>query len=280
MTTIKIKTTFIKLLMLLCVMNATFACSNAKNNTPNATNENATVVDKAAESVTIKGTVQKITFGKDGYTADVQTENNDIYAALVSISNVGGPDNYKTCEVGDKVTFKGLLSTSSDVKSLMVQEIISIGSTDTQLFIETTSFRGIVVGDAIKKYDVDYVKKTKLKTAEGTFDAYAIKDFENNPAGYFVPDPTNKLLVGNITIETPKASTEKGIKVGSTFKDLLTAFPNIEVHGSESEGRTYADANNLSYRLDMPNFTYNVDKTKIPAKTKITEIVVNRMVKK
>ena len=85
-----------------------------------------------------------------------------------------------------------------------------------------------------------------MKTGEGSFDVYEIKDFENNPAGYFMADPKNKLLVGDITVQSPKASTEKGIKIGDTFKDLLKAFPNIEVHGSEVEGRTYATANNLS----------------------------------
>lgn len=32
-------------------------------------------------------------------------------------------------------------------------------------------------------------QKTKLKTGEGTFDVFEIKDFGNNPAGYLVPDP-------------------------------------------------------------------------------------------
>ena len=77
-------------------------------------------------------------------------------------------------------------------------------------------------------------------------------------------------------VESPKASTDKGLKIGSTFKDLLKVYPNIDVHGSESEGRTYATADGFSYRLDAPNFTYDVDKAKIPATTKITEIVINR----
>jgi hypothetical protein len=192
-----------------------------------------------------------------------------------SIVNVGGPENYKSCEVGDNVTFKGIPSVLGDVKQLMVKEIISIATNRTQMLISPISFRGIQIGDSIAKHG-DYIKKTKLKTGEGSFDVYQIKDFENNPAGYFLPDPNNKLLVGDITVEAPKAETAKGIKVGDTFQDLLKAFPDITVHGSEIEGRTYANANNLSYRLDMPNFKNDVDKAKIPATTKITEIMINR----
>jgi len=40
--------------------------------------------------------------------------------------------------------------------------------------------------------------------------------------------------------------------------------------------RTYANANNLAYRLEVPNFTYEVDKATIPTTTKITQIVIHR----
>ena len=193
----------------------------------------------------------------------------------MSIVNVGGPENYKPCDVGDKVSFKGVPSVLGDVKQLQVKEIINITATRTQLLISPISFRGIQIGDLITKHG-DYIKKTKLKTGEGSFDVYEIKDFENNPAGYFLPDPNNKRLVGDITVKTPKAQTSKGIKIGDTFQDLQKIFPDIEVHGSEIEGRTHASANNLSYRLDIPNFSYKIDKAKIPATTKITEITINR----
>jgi hypothetical protein len=278
-TTIKIKTITIKAILLFLIMNLAFACSNEKTNTPKAdvTPTIAAAPAKPAESITITGTVKKMTSGKDGYSAEVQTDADGVYAALVSIVNMSGPDKYKSCVVGDKVSFKGVPSVMGDAKQLRVEEIISIGtsSTDTQLLITSTGFRGIQVGDAISKHGA-YTKKTKMKTGEGSFDVYEIKDFENNPAGYFMPDSKNKLLVGDITVESPKASTDKGLKIGSTFKDLLKAYPNVEVHGSEIESRTYATADKLRYRLDVANNTYDVDKAKIPAATKITEIVINR----
>ena len=276
-TTIKIKSTAIKTLWLLLVMNLVFSCSDNKNNSPktDAMAKNAAITEKSADTLVINGMVKTITFGKDGYTADVQTDAEGIYAALVSIVNVGGRENYKECNVGDKVSFKGVPSVLADVKQLRVKEIISITPTRTQLLISPISFRGIQIGDLIANHS-DYVKKTKMKTGEGTFEVYEIKDFENNPAGYFLPDPKDKLLVGDITVNSPKAQTAKGIKIGDTFQDLLKNFPDIAVHGSEIESQTHAIANNLSYRLDVANVKYDIDKATIPATTKITEITINR----
>jgi hypothetical protein len=275
-TTIKLRTIAIKALMLLLVMNLTFSCSNNKNNIPktDAISDNTA---KSAESIIINGTVKAVSFGKDGYSADVQTDAEGVYAALVSIVNMGGRENYKSCDVGNKVSFKGVPSVLGDAKQLKVTEIISItpAQAETQLLISPISFRGIQIGDLIANHK-DYIQKTKIKTAEGTFEAYEIKDFENNPAGYFLPDPNDKLLVGDITVKSPKAQTVKGIKVGDSFQDLLKVFPNLTVHGSEIEGQTHATANNISYRLDIANFKYKVDQSTIPTSTKIMEITINR----
>jgi hypothetical protein len=179
--------------------------------------------------------------------------------------------------VGDKVTFKGDSWVMGAAKQLTVKEIISIdkNASDTQLMITEINFRGIQAGDAISSH-ADYTKKIKLKTGEGSFDVYEIRDFENNPAGYFTADPKNKLLVGDITVESPKAITNEGIKIGDSFQALSKIFPLAGVHGSEIEGRTYATTGRLSYRLNVSNFKYEVDKAKIPAATKITQIIIER----
>jgi hypothetical protein len=276
-TPIKIGTITIRAFMLSLVMCLALFSANGQSKTA----ETATTIEKKGRTITISGTVKTFTRGKDGYMADVLTDNNVVYDVMVASINLSEPDKFLSCKVGDKVRFKGVLSGTSDKRSLKVTEIISVGIMDTRLFITASGFRGIYVGDAIEKLG-DFVKKTTMKTGEGSFDIYQIKDFENKPAGYFMPDPQNKLVVGDITVETPKAQTEKRIKLGDTFKDLLKAFPDIEVHGSEIESRTYAtdNFNNLSYRLNVANATYNVDKAKIPATAKITEIVINRFVQK
>jgi hypothetical protein len=259
----------IKLSVLFLAINMAFSCSERKSSI-----QNTEASPQKTESVTINGIVRSITFGKDGYTAYLQTETEGIYAAVVSIVNVGGKEQYQPCNIGDKVTFKGVPSVLGDIKQLKVTEIVSIMPTQTQLLIGPNAFRGIHVGDLIAKHR-EYTHKTQLRTGEGTFEVYEIKDFDNNPAGYFLPDPKDKLLVGDITVKSPKAQTIKGIKIGDTFQDLLNVFPDIAVHGSEIEGRTHAVANHLSYRLDVANFSYEIDKTKIPVTTKITEITIN-----
>jgi hypothetical protein len=277
---IKISTTAIKTLMLLSVMSLASACSDTKTNPPSTdamTQTVATLAKSEESTITITGIVKSKINGKDGYTVDVQTDNDGVYVAGVSIISLGGPEKFKSCEVGDKVTFKGRLRSSykEGTKGFEIDEIISVVSMKTQLWITEIGFRGIQVGDAIAKHGA-YTKKTKLKMGEGSFDVYEIRDFENNRAGYFELDPNNKLLVGDITVESPKARTNEGLKVGDSFQALSKIFPLTEVHGSEVEGRTYAHTGKIAYRLDVPNFKYDVDKSKISATAKITQIIIER----
>lgn len=143
----------------------------------------------------------------------------------------------------------------------------------TQLTITPTSFRGITIGDKIASHS-DYAVKDLLKNGEGDFDIYTIKDFNNNPAGYIMSDPRDESLVGTITITTQMAATAKGVKVGMTWSQLQNVFPDVEVHGSEIEGRTYASSNGINCLLNVPNFSYDVDVAKIPAEAKVVEILV------
>ena len=124
----KTSTTTINMLLLWAVINLAYACANEKNNTPsiNETAQNVANTEKTAETIVINGTVKEITFGKDGYTAQVATEEQGTYDALVSIVNVGGRENYQQCNVGDKVSFKGIPSNLGDAKLLTVKEILSI----------------------------------------------------------------------------------------------------------------------------------------------------------
>ncbi len=96
-TTLKMKTTIIKTVTFFIVINMIYSCSNNKNNNANT----AASPLKNTDTLVISGTVKSLTFGKDGYTSDVQTAKEGTFAALVSIVNVGGQNNYKTCEVGD-----------------------------------------------------------------------------------------------------------------------------------------------------------------------------------
>jgi hypothetical protein len=75
---------------------------------------------------TISGKVQSIENGKDGYTAKINTDKNEVYFATVSIVNVGGPQNYKQLKEGEEVVLKGEIWKNDTEKHIKVKEIISV----------------------------------------------------------------------------------------------------------------------------------------------------------
>jgi len=74
----------------------------------------------------VSGKVQSIEFGKDGYTAKINTDKNEIYFAVISIVNVGGPQNYKQLKEGEEVTLKGEIWKTDTEKRIKVKEIVSV----------------------------------------------------------------------------------------------------------------------------------------------------------
>ena len=141
--------------------------------------------------------------------------------------------------------------------------------------ISGKSFRGIKIGDKISSHG-SYIRKDTLKTGDGDFTVYLIKNFANQSIGYFFPDPNNERLIGDITVTSKAAATKHDIRVGDSFRKLRKKLPALKVSGSELEGRTHARYKSLSYRLDINNFNYKVDMRDIPLKTKIIEIIINR----
>ena len=74
----------------------------------------------------VSGKVQSIEFGKDGYTAKNNTDKKEIYFAVISIVNVGGPQNYKQLKEGEEVTLKGEIWKTDTEKHIKVNEIVSV----------------------------------------------------------------------------------------------------------------------------------------------------------
>ncbi|PZX93933.1 hypothetical protein DOS84_08295 [Flavobacterium aquariorum] len=74
----------------------------------------------------ISGKVVAVEFGKDGYTAKISTDKNEIYFAVISIVNVGGPQNYKLLKEGEEVSLKGEIWKTETEKHMKVKEIISV----------------------------------------------------------------------------------------------------------------------------------------------------------
>jgi hypothetical protein len=75
---------------------------------------------------TISGKVESVEFGKDGYTAKIKTDKDEVYYATISIVNVGGPENYKKLKEGDEVSLKGEIWKTDTEKHLKVKEIVSV----------------------------------------------------------------------------------------------------------------------------------------------------------
>lgn len=75
---------------------------------------------------TISGKVESIERGKDGYTAKISTDKNEVYFAVISIVNVGGPQNYKQLKVGEEVSLKGEIWKTDTEKHIKVKEIVSV----------------------------------------------------------------------------------------------------------------------------------------------------------
>lgn len=69
---------------------------------------------------TIKGNVQEIQFGKDGYTATVRSADG-VYDAVISRVTLG--DAYKELHVGDIVTLSGDTLKLNDRTQVMVHKI-------------------------------------------------------------------------------------------------------------------------------------------------------------
>lgn len=247
-----------------------FCTSCSKNKQEVRTNKDA----NTSKSMTIEGTVDFIEFGKDGYTASITTEDKQTYKALVSIVNLGDISKYRKMNRKDQVTLKGELNSIGS-KNLKVTEIVEIDQSTNVDLIDEHFYMGISPGDKIVNH-LEVLTKTQMKTAEGTFDIYAIDAAPSTTTAYCLPDPNNKEIIGNIVITSSPAVTNDGIQVGSSYGDLLAKYSDLKVHGSESEGRTFAKIGNLSFRLDTPNFTYEVDPSKIKKETKIIEIIINR----
>ena len=75
---------------------------------------------------TISGKVVAVEFGKDGFTAKINTDKNEIYFAVISIVNVGGPQNYKLLKEGQEVTLKGEIWKTDTENHIKVKEIVSV----------------------------------------------------------------------------------------------------------------------------------------------------------
>ena len=88
--------------ILIVISIAILVLSSCSSNQRNSSNE----VIKG-KSVSAKGKVTEIKRGRDGYTAEIKTDNGKTYSAVVSSVNLAGSGQYKEVKVGDVIEVEG-----------------------------------------------------------------------------------------------------------------------------------------------------------------------------
>jgi len=157
-------TQYFKIFIFLFALCSFVACTNKDQ-------DDATESSKASpqnESITINGIVESVEFGKDGYTATVLTKDSKVYYAVVSIVNLGGPDNYSKVNVKDQVTLKGDYQKRGDKHYLKVTEKPSTEKKTEAPLIDNHYYHGITPGDKIDKHLDILTKDLSQKSIETT----------------------------------------------------------------------------------------------------------------
>lgn len=144
---------------------------------------------------------------------------------------------------------------------------------DDPYLISNGYFLGLTPGGSLAEFS-DGLRKGVLQTGDGDFDVFYIDSAEGDELGYVTADPRDEQTIGYIFVTSPDVVTEKGVRVGISFAELKQRIGAVEVHGSEIEGYTYAQANGMAYRLDSGNWSYEVDVSTIAPETKVIEIVI------
>lgn len=141
---------------------------------------------------------------------------------------------------------------------------------DPQL-IAAKAYDGIIIAGPFA--DVrDRLTESTLETGDGPTTVYYLTDSSGERTAYVIIGDDE--AVRSITITSPDAHTTEGIRVGSTLADLRAYFTELEVHGSEAEGRVYAEGGGLAYRLDAVSNEEDLDAAALAPDTRVTEIVV------
>lgn len=149
--------------------------------------------------------------------------------------------------------------------------------TDDPYLVNMDGLLGMMPGNLLSDFSAG-LREGKLDTPDGEFDVLYIDGAEGEELGYLVPEPRDERMIGEITITSSKVVTEPGLRVGNTFAELQDRLAgDMEVYGSEAEGRTYAVSDGIWYRLDAGNWMQEVEQSTIPPDTKVIEIVLPRI---
>ncbi|PHQ86044.1 MAG: hypothetical protein COB65_01605 [Thalassobium sp.] len=121
-----------------------------------------------------------------------------------------------------------------------------------------TSFCGINKWTtAAEALSWDNVVDGMYSSGEGDFDVIKMLDENGKDLAYLWQN--NGATFSSIEICDTSIVTPQGIKVGSSFADLLLLDPNIEAHGTEIEGRINVDVGNFCFLLSHREWSYDLE---------------------
>lgn len=83
----------------------------------------ATPEAPAAETKTVEGVVKSSNHGKDGYTAEIETADKEIYFATISHSNLTNHEQYKEVKAGETLKVTGDFWKMEDKNQITVRVI-------------------------------------------------------------------------------------------------------------------------------------------------------------
>ncbi len=136
--------------------------------------------------------------------------------------------------------------------------------------IENDSYLGVVIGTSINDYQ-NILKPGELESGEGVFDVHYII-YKVDTLGYAFGND----IIESIHVWDSRGSTNKGIRVGTTFGELKDILKKPKVHGSEIEARVHVFSENHMYRLDYHSIEYNLDYSEIPDTVIVKEIIIQK----
>ena len=182
-----------------------------------------------------------------------------VFLTFVVIVNISCADRHypKTKNSSD-------ISLPEEKSNLMVSEKEGLKVTLT-----SAGIGNIQSGDDLRDLQKKgLLKKDVLITGEGKFPIWNIRDQHLGNIGYVMEHPMLEGKVGDIFITSDAVKTENGLKVGSTWADLKKMYPDIDAHGSEIEGIVTASVDGYNYRLDIRDWSYEIEEGKLKPDTK------------
>ncbi len=133
------------------------------------------------------------------------------------------------------------------------------------------SFMDMEPGETLAAFS-EFLVPGELKNGDGVFAVHYIIGRRKDTLGYVFSSDT--VSIESITILSPDAVTQDGIRVGNSFSELEERIGKVKVLGSPIEARVYAYQPPFVYRLMMNASVGPVDPATIDPATPILSITI------